>query len=385
MTTAAVATTRAERIVSAQFSVLWGGACAFYLSFYLLLATLPLYARDLGIAESWIGLIIGIFAASSMIVKPVAGWAADRYGRRPVMLVGAALFLASSLLYPWSQSVAALLAVRLLHGAGMGLYPTGSAAIVADIAPAARRGEAMGLWGAAASIALATGPLAGVEISARLGFPALFAISAAVALGALVVTPAIRETLPARTAVPFRPGALMSGAVLHPCLVLFGLMATYGLQVAFLPIHAQAQGTNPGLFFLALALVVALVRGAAGRLSDRIGRGPVAAGGLALVTVSLIVLAVGAGPWPLALAGLLYGLGFGTAQPALMAWAVDLVPVVERGKAMGTYYTALELGISVGAIGSGYLAARIGFPAVFTAAAALSVAAAAIAVTRRRR
>jgi MFS family permease len=385
MAIAAAALTQSRRIVSPQFSLLWAGACAFYLSFYLLLPTLPLYARDLGIPESRIGLIIGFFALSSMIVKPVAGWAADRYGRRPLMLVGAALFLASSLLYPWSRSVAALLVVRLLHGAGMGLYPTGSAATVADIAPAARRGEAMGLWGAAASIALATGPLAGVEISTRLGFPPLFGLSAVIALGALIMVPAIRETLPARTTAPFTLESLMSGAVLHPCLVVFCLMATYGLQVSFLPIHAQAQGTNPGLFFLVLALVVALVRGAAGRLSDRVGRAPVAAAGLGLTTASLAVLAMAGGPWPLALAGLLYGLGFGAAQPVLMAWAVDLVPAVDRGRAMGTFYAALELGISVGAIGSGYMAARMGFPAVFAAGAALSLAGAAIAVTRRHR
>ncbi len=108
----------AGRILSPQFLLLWVGAFTFFLSFYLLLPALPLYARTLQIPEALIGLIIGVFAVSSMLVKPVAGWAADRFGRRPLMLAGAALFLAASLLYGVSRTAMALLGVRLLHGAG---------------------------------------------------------------------------------------------------------------------------------------------------------------------------------------------------------------------------------------------------------------------------
>jgi MFS family permease len=82
----------------------------FYRSFYLLLPVLPLYARMLEIPEGQIGLIIGFFAVSSMVIKPLAGWSADRRGRKPILLAGATLFLVSTLLYPWSRTVGALLA-----------------------------------------------------------------------------------------------------------------------------------------------------------------------------------------------------------------------------------------------------------------------------------
>ncbi|MEK7444374.1 MAG: MFS transporter [candidate division NC10 bacterium] len=372
-------------IVSPQFLLLWVGAFTFYLSFYLLLPALPLYARQRGIPESQIGFIIGFFAFSSMLVKPAAGWAADRFGRRPLMLAGAALFLTASLLYGWSRTLVALLAVRLVHGAGMGLYPTGSAAMVADLAPPARRGEIMGLWGAAANVALALGPLIAVWMSARLGFLWLFAISAAVALVALGLAAVQRETLPAPTAIRLSVGAMLSRAVIYPCLIVFCLMWTYGLMAAFLPLYAESQGTNPGVFFLVLALVVAIVRGYAGQISDRLGRAPVAAAGLGLAAAALVALAVGHGPWGLALAGVLYGLGFGAAQPPLMAWTVDLVPPAERGKAMGTYYTALELGIATGAMGSGMILPHTGFPLLFLLVAGLPALGAVLALARVRR
>jgi MFS family permease len=371
-----------RRIVSLHFALLWAATFVFFFSFYLLLPALPLYARTLGIPESQIGLIIGFFAVSSMVVKPVAGWAADRWGRRPLMLAGAALFACSSALYGWSVTVGALLAVRILHGAGMGLFPTASASMGADLAPAARRGEAMGLWGAAGNVALAIGPLGAVWMSDRWGFGWLFVLSTAVALTALALTAILRETLGAAARLPFGFASLLSPAVAFPCAIVFCLMTSYGVQAAFLPIYAQSRGANPGVFFLVLALVVAAVRGWAGQISDRLGRAPVAATGMGLVAASLVTLAAGGGSGALVAAGILYGLGFGAAQPALMAWTVDLVTPAERGKAMGTYYTALELGIAAGAIGFGVLLARSTFAAMFLAAAVLAATGAGLSLIR---
>jgi MFS family permease len=374
-----------RRIVSGHFALLWGASFVFFFSFYLLLPALPLYARTLGIPESQIGFIIGLFAVSSMVVKPVAGWAADRWGRKPLMLTGAALFVCASALYGWSVTVGALLAVRLVHGAGMGLFPTASASMVADLAPPGRRGEAMGLWGAAANVALALGPLGAVWLSDRWGFGWLFALSAAVALTGLVLTFLLAETLPAPLRTPFGFASLLSPAVAFPCAIVFCLMTSYGVQAAFLPIYAQSRGANPGVFFLVMALVVAVARGWAGLMSDRIGRAPVAAAGLVLVAASLATLAAGGGVMALVVAGVLYGIGFGAAQPALMAWAVDLVTPAERGKAMGTYYTTLELGIAAGAIGFGMVLSRSSFPVMFLGAGALALTGAALALARIKR
>ena len=371
-----------DRIASPQFLLLWSSSFTFYLSFYLLLPVLPLYARMLEIPEGQIGLIIGFFAVSSMVIKPLAGWGADRRGRKPILLAGATLFLVSTLLYPWSRTVGALLGVRLLHGAGMGFYPAAGAAMVADLSPPARRGEAMGFWGAAGSVALAMGPLCAIWIVDRWGFDALFHVSASVALSALLLTAANRETLVARVASPFAWGSLLSRAVALPCVVVFCLMTTYGAQIAFLAIYAQSRGANPGVFFLVMAAVIALVRGYAGLVSDRVGRAPVAAAGLVVAATALAVLALGGGIAALAAAGALYGAGLGATQPATMAWAADLVPPDERGKAMGTFYTAFELGIATGAIGFGAVLARSSFGVMFLTAAAVAVTGAALAVSR---
>ena len=111
-------------MIRRPFLVLWLGAFAFFLSFLLLLSALPIFARRLGASDVAIGVIMASFAITSLLLRPPTGWAADRYGRRPLMVAGALFFAVASVAYGWSGGALGLVLVRLLHGAGMGLYPT---------------------------------------------------------------------------------------------------------------------------------------------------------------------------------------------------------------------------------------------------------------------
>jgi len=369
--------------LTASLRLLWFGAFAFFLSFFLLLAVLPLYARAVGVGDRAIGGVLGAFAFAAMLVRPWAGWAADRHGRRPLMLAGALVFAVASLAYSLAAGALGLLAVRLLHGCGMGLYPTAASAVVADLAPPARRGAVMGTFGAAANIAMALAPIAGLAVADRLGFVPLFQLAACVAVVALLLTQRLPEPARSRATIPFTPGALVSVEALVPSAVLFLVMLGYGALVTFLPIHARQQDVNPGLFFLVFALVVTAVRNYAGHLSDRFGRVTVAAAGLGLAAAALAALAVASDASSLMAAGVIYGAGFGALTTALLAWCVDVVDGANRGRAMGTYYTALELGIGLGSLGAGFGVEAVGFAPTFLGAAAATLTGAALALSRR--
>ncbi len=363
-----------------RLTVLWLASFAFFFSFFLMLPTLPLFLRRLGASDGAIGLVMGCFAITSMLLRPFTGWGADRWGRRPFMLGGALVFLVAPIGYALSTGVLALVLVRLLHGSGMALYPTAATALVADVAPPARRGEFLGLFGAAGSIAMALGPITGVALVERLGFGGLFAVAAVTALAALALATVTPETLTTPSLAPFSAASTLSRAALTPSMIIGCLMLTYGVLVTFLPLHAQAMGVNPGVFFLVYALVLTLTRGPAGRLSDRLGRPPAAAAGLGLAALALAVLALSEGALALAVVGALYGLAGGIAQPALIAWCVDVVAPADRGRAMGTFFTALELAIAIGAMSSGLAVARWGFAATFLATAVVALAGVALAV-----
>ena len=365
------------------FVVLWLGAFTFFLSFLLLLSALPIFARRMGASDAAVGLIMATFAVSSLILRPPTGWAADRFGRRPFMLAGALVFAVASIAYGWAGGALGLALVRLLHGCGMGLYPTAASAMVADLTPPERRGEMLGLYGAAGSLALAAGPITGITLVEQLGFTALFWIAGAVAAVALVLTGITGETLTRPRRVAFSVTDAFNTRALFPSLLMLSLMFTYGTQVAFLPLHADTLGVNPGVFFLVFALTTTLARGPAGRLSDRRGRPAVAATGLVFAGLALVLLALSQGVVGLAAAGAFYGLAYGVAQPALMAWCVDGAAPGDRGRAMGTFYTALEVGIAIGSMTSGLAVARWGFVTTFLATAGIAWAGAALALFGR--
>jgi MFS family permease len=81
--------------------------------------------------------------------------------------------------------------------------------------------------------------------------------------------------------------------------------------------------------------------------------------------------------------GAIYGLSFGIVQPALMALTTDMVPAAERGKAMGTFYFAWELGIASGSTGAGLLLNLMDFPVMLLLSAAIPLAGAALSLRAR--
>jgi MFS family permease len=375
--------------VRRPFVVLWLATLLFYLGFQLLLPVIPLYAAQLGAGEAHVGFIIGVFALAAMVPRPIAGDLADRIGRRPLVLLGTAIFALAPLGYAVVETIPGLLLLRLFHGTGMGFGPTAATVIATDLTPPDRRGAAMGVYGLASAVALAAGPYLGGELVRYLGFTGTFLTATAIEAGALTLAWTLPETRPAggapapaaaRVEPALARGWLarfwhrwFSTAAVYPSGLVLALYVSYGGLAALLPLFAERrQLGNPGLFFTVYALVSLAVRSPAGRLSDRVGRRAVVAPALAISGVGLVLLGLAATQKTFLAAAALYGVGFGAAQPALLAMTADRVPPGERGRAMGTLYTAWELGISGGSITLGLCATRLGYAATWWIAAAIA-------------
>jgi len=277
------------------------------------------------------------------------------------MLISAAIFTLANVFYAGATSILLLVLVRLFHGGGMAGYTTAAPSLVASITPAARRAEAMAYWGVANTVALAACPALGLFLAERWSYPTCFGVAAAIGAAGVLVTallrprnrPVARPTLPP-------PGPLLERRVLLPAVACFVMMLGYGVIVTFIVILAdERQIAGSGFFFTMYAAGLLVSRAIAGRLADRYGRWIVAVPGIACLEVSLIVAALAHALPLLAVAAVLAGVGFGAAQPALLALTVDLVPLDRRGSAVATYYTAHEGGIAIGAIALGWVAQAV--------------------------
>jgi MFS family permease len=321
-----------------------------------------------------------------MVLRLPAGWLIDRRGSRPILLIGMAIFLLAPAGYTVVDAVGPILSLRLVHGIGMGLFPTAAAVVVAELSPPERRGEAMGWFGIASSIGLIVGPAAGPMVASQLGYPALFLLCAGMAALGMVCL----LFLPHAERRAVAPGwrirwqDVFSPPAVLPSLVLLFLYVPYGTLVAFAPIIAAARGLgNAGFFYTAFAGAMLLVRSKAGELSDRHGRPAVILPGMLVAAAALVVLALASGPAGVLAAGVIFGIGFGAVQPALMALTTDRVAEADRGKAMGTFFTAWEMGIALGAASAGWLLTYTDFTLLLIAGAGLPVAGAFVALKAR--
>jgi MFS family permease len=240
----------------------------------------------------------------------------------------------------------------------------------------------MGWFGIANSVGLILGPAVGMPIADGAGFRTLFLVAGGVALMGLAcigMLPRIGR-VPAVIARPPRPQDFFSPAAVLPSVLLLFLYVPYGAMLAFIPIVAADRGLgNPGTFYTAFALAVLVIRSKAGHVSDRRGRPAVIIPGLLLAGVGFAILGLTSGRIWVLVGAAIYGFGFGSVQPALMALTADRVPPEERGKAMGTFYTAWELGIMTGSTGAGLLLEVADFPLMLLASSVIPMAGALLA------
>ena len=133
-----------------------------------MLPVLPRYIHGpLGAGDVAVGVVIGAYAVTGLLLRPVAGRFADTRGRKPTVLVGAMLVALSGLLYLPPLGIAGLIVARLILGAGEGAVYTAGSAWIVDLAPEERRGRVLGLYGLAVWGGLSVGPLLGEVLLQR--------------------------------------------------------------------------------------------------------------------------------------------------------------------------------------------------------------------------
>lgn len=338
-----------------------------FMGFQMIFPTLPLYVEYLGGDETMVGLVIGIFTVSAVLIRPFSGMALDVYGRKIVFMLGLLVFLLSVLAYNWAPTVLALLLIRFIHGFGWGAANTAGGTIAADIIPKPRLGEGMGYYGLAGTLSMAAAPALGLYIVSAANFASLFFTSASFAAVTMICGAMIRYR---KVEGAGQRGALFEKSALRASLVMFLITMTYGSIVTFVVLYAAQQGVGHiGTFFTVYAVVLAATRPAAGILADRKGFDIVVIPGIIMVAAAMLILSRAQFLWVFLIAGAVYGIGFGSVLPSLQALVVKFVPPNRRGAVNGTFYSAFDLGIGAGAILWGCVSKAFGYSQMYLIAA----------------
>jgi len=342
-----------------------------------------LLAVAYGASAREIGAVMATFGVLSLAVSPAIGPIAKRLGLRRTMTAGDLVLAVSAIGFMFVQSAGPFAALlRGLQGIAWALCFGAGMALCAEVAPPARLGQALGIFGAASLGMNAVAPVIAEPIAAHFGARPVFALAAAAALvGARLCRRLPADTGDKRPPAPApsepRPDGWSAVRERAPVFVVLGVGAlAAGSMFTFVAPFALSRGVGAvGRFFAAYTLAALASRFALARFADRTGHRPVALTGG--VGYGLAVIAMGAlGPAHLVAVGAAFGLAHGIVFPALMALVLSGVPGTERPRLLGWANGAMNLGI-VGLAPLGSVAGAIGYPAVFVATGAVTLTAAA--------
>lgn len=345
----------------------------FFTGFQWTFVTLPGYVLAIGGDAAAIGLAFGLFSLSAVLARPGVGWLVDRWGRKPVMLLGALIFALAPILYVYTPQIGPFLIVRVFHGLGIAAFTTAYTALVADLALGGRQGEAIGLSGITNNLGMLFAPALGLTVVNTWGYPAHFWLAAALSAVSLLLMGFVQEPARPETGQEDSPRSL-DVIRLRPVWVaafgITGLAVAYGAVLGFLsPLADERSLVAAGGFYSAFAASMMVAQALAGALSDRIGRRAVVAPGMILVIVAMAGLAAARSEGVLVIAGALFGLSWGFTRAGIDTTVVESVLPQTRGVALGLLYTCFDIGVGAGSYGLGVLAVSHEYGAVFWGAA----------------
>jgi MFS family permease len=361
MTTEAI-----RKIFTRDFILAFFAQLAFALANHLLIPTLPIYLSRLDSRETEIGLLIGIFTVSSLVLRPFTGKVLLRTPEKKMMVIGALLFGLASIGYLVALPFWPFFIVRLFQGIGYAFYYTASFTLIANISPEAHRGQSLSYFLLALNISLALGPSLGMFLINRFDFTTLFLVSMGLSFVSFFIISKLRE----RQVVPLETSStvsrfFISREALPASTMSFFFFLIWGAITAFFPLYAIKHGVvNPGLFFTMIAVMIISSRVLGARISDLYSSEKIIVPCLILFVVATAIIAFSRTLSMFVLAGLIWGVGHAFLYPALAVFILDRVGS-SRSLAMGTLTAMTDLGIFMGPVVMGIVIQFTSYPTMF--------------------
>lgn len=339
-----------------------------FLSFQMIIATLPLHVENVGGNQNIIGWMTGLATISAFLIRPIAGIALDRLGRRIVFVVGHIILIITTY-FLGVHNIWLIIIIRFMNGTGWGLGSTSSMTIASDTIPIKRFGEGIGLFNLSNGLGMAFGPLIGLSILNSVGFNYVVTLGAILGIIALILSQFIKykeidktkvEENRSKKFLPFEKESI------RPSLLIAIITITYGSIIAFIPLYGVEQGVeNIGLYFTIYAFFLMFIRPIAGKMIDKKGFDIFVYSGIIILILSMLILSRSTNIVIFIISAALYGIGFGLLESSLLTMAVTYAPEGKIGGANATFFACFDGGIGLGSIIAGMLASSLGYSRMY--------------------
>lgn len=357
-----------------------------YMTQYVLVAALPIViTSELSGNDLDAGLAMTYFQIGTIVCRLFAGRLIDGFNKRVVLLLSTALFFIIMGLFNFTTSLEAIFVLRGLHGVIFALGTTVMAALAVLVLPPNRKGEGINMFAIFSNVAMVLGPAIGLYALSSYGSIALYLFLTIMTGLALVLSNSIPLSKELATPKPStHKGWHISQFIEKRSLpwALMGLFIgfTYSGVLVFIPIELNSMGAGiwGSAFFAIFAVMIIISRPLVGKAYARYGSKYIIYPGLVLFILGLLALGIATTPLTIILTAPLLGLGYGAAQPAFQALAIQSAPIERAGVSTATYFLALDISVGAGSVILALLASAVGYQYLYIFTAVIMIVALAL-------
>ena len=362
------------RLFTLPFVMLGLADLAYFTSVGVAIHTLPLYVTGpIDSDKAGAGLAFGAFGVTALLCRPYAGRLSDTLGRRPLLIVGALLAAFGMVLLPYVDSLTLVVAIRLLQGVAEAAFFVAGFALLADLAPPSRMGEALSYNSLGLYLGIAFGPPLAELLIENFDYTTAWYGATALSVAAAVLVLTIAE--PERDNSEAGHGKLIHRPGVPISLGFFTSLAAVSGFLAFASLHSREIGlSNTSVALFTYGSVVVFCRIVFARVPDRLPSLPLAAGSLVAIGCGLSVIALWHHPGGLMTGVVIMAVGVTFSTPAFFSAIFATAKPSERGAAAGTASASIDLGLGFGPIVLGLVADAQGIPSALGVGAAIAFA-----------
>ena len=334
---------------------------------------LTIYAKSFGVSIFLASMAITIYSVGRLVMDFPAGLLADKFGRKPLMIVGAVLITLTAFLNASTDNFLVFLIYRFIQGLGSSMWMTSRTTLLADILKPEERGRVLGYFQSFQTIGQAAGPTLGGFVATWWGIKANFYFFALTGLISLIVTQFfIRETVGSQaheSELTF-PKDLMARLVKNKGFIFASIasatafFAMSGIRQTMLPIYAaQVANLSPadiGMILSAATIANLFLTIPIGYGIDLLGRKPIVVASLILYGLSMFLFPQVSTFLLLCIVSLIMGIGSSGTQQAPLAMATDATIGEPRGISMGIFRFFGDIGSLIGPLLLGVVADNLG-------------------------
>ncbi|UCE23330.1 MAG: MFS transporter [Candidatus Zixiibacteriota bacterium] len=341
----------------------------------------PTIARDLSISAQQVGLLITVFTLPGMLLVPVLGVLADRYGRKKVVVPALMLFgLAGGACY-FAHDFTTLLILRFFQGMGGSSLGSINTTLIGDLYDGKDRAAAMGYNASVLSMGTASYPLIGGGL-AVIGWYYPFLVS----LVAIPIGFAVLFKL--KNPEPEKPESMkkylegvwrsINRQVIGLFFAsLFTFVILYGVYLSYFPFLVEFSFSGSpaviGLLMSSMSLTTALTSSRLGKLTHRFTSKKLLLIGFLLYAAGLVITPFMPHLWMLLIPCIIFGMGHGVNIPSLLTLMSGFAPLEHRAAFMSMNSMVLRGGQTIGPPLIGLFFALGGIEAAFYAGAVLAL------------